>query len=370
MTSFDVTGITQRTVAGIGDLVHRIVRALLRPASASILVTAVLDLSRSKADLIAENALLRHQLALLKRQSGRPKLSQSDRLHLLLLLAKITRTWRLVLMIVLPATLLRWHRKGFRLFWKWKSQKHGRPTRTPAATIALIRRMAAENPLWGSERIRGELLKLDIKVAKRTIQKYLDQRPIHRQTSQKWSTFLKTHGADIWTCDFVPVVDLLFRQIYVFFIVALQSRRVVHFGVTRSPHEIWAAQQFKEATAGGRGPRWIIRDNDCKYGSAFDIVAEASGTEVIRTPFRSPLANSVCERFIGSARRECLDHMLIFGERQLQRIVQAFVDYFNRSRPHQGIGQGIPCGPPVQGTGEIISVPVLNGLHHEYRRAA
>ncbi len=151
-------------------------------------------------------------------------------------------------------------------------------------------------------------------------------------------------------------------------IMSKSQHRYAHFGVTRSPHEIWATQQFKEATAGGRGPRWIIRDNDCKYGSAFDIVAEASGTEVIRTPFRSPLASSVCERFIGSARRECLDHMLIFGERQLQRIVQAFVDYFNRSRPHQGIGQGIPCGSPAQGTGKIIGVPVLNGLHHEYRR--
>jgi len=172
----------------------------------------------------------------------------------------------------------------------------------------------------------------------------------------------------------VPVIDLLFRQLFVFFIVELGSRRVVHFGVTRHPSQFWVAQQLREATAEGQRPRFILRDNDSKFGSAFDIVAKATGIEVVRAPIKAPRANAIVERYIGSVRRECLDHVLIFGERQLYRLIEAYVDYFNRSRPHQGIGQNVPCGPRADvttpATGKITSLPVLNGLHHEYRRAA
>jgi transposase InsO family protein len=170
------------------------------------------------------------------------------------------------------------------------------------------------------------------------------------------------------------VIDLLFRHLFVFFIVELESRRVVHFGVTRHPSQFWVAQQLREATADGKGPRFILRDNDSKYGSAFDVVAKATGIEVLRTPNKAPRANAIVERYIGSVRRECLDHVLIFGERQLYQVIKAYVEYFNRSRPHQGIEQNVPCGPPLGSTepaeGKIISRPVLNGLHHEYRRAA
>jgi hypothetical protein len=178
------------------------------------------------------NALLRHQPALLKRQSKRPQLKPADRLSLLLL-AKVTRTWHQTLLIVQPATLLRWHRDGHRLFWKWRCRKRKSQSWLSEEMIALIRRMAEENPLWGAERIRGELLKLGIEVAKRTIQRYVPQNPAPREPSQNWATFLKTHAKDVWECDFVPVNDLLFRQLFVLFIVELASRRVVHFGVTR-----------------------------------------------------------------------------------------------------------------------------------------
>jgi len=368
-----VVSLSRFVIAWISGLLNRIVKGLLRPASTSILIGSVVDLSRSKTDLIAENALLRHQLALLKRQSKRPRLKPADRLSLLVL-AKVTRTWRQALLIVQPATLLRWHREGYRLFWKWKSRKRRSQPRLAEETIALIRRMWAENPLWGAERIRGELLKLGIEVAKRTIQRYGPKKRAPRGPSQTWSTFLKTHAKDVWACDFVPAIDLSFRQLFVFFIVELESRRVVHFSVTRHPSQFWVAQQLREATSEGQSPRYVLRDNDSKYGSAFDVVAKATGIEVLRTPIKAPRANAIVERYIGSVRRECLDHVLIFSECQLYRVIQAYVEYFNRSRPHQRIAQNVPCGPPIGPTepaaGNIISLPVLSGLHHEYRRAA
>jgi putative transposase len=363
--------ITRAVFTWASGRLDRLVKVLLRPASSSISIGAVADLSRSKADLIAENALLRHPLALLKRQSKRPRLTPTDRLSLLVL-AKVTRTWRQTLLIVQPATLLHWHREGYRRFWKWKSRRRCCQPRIAQDTIALIRRMWDENPLWGAERIRGELLKLRIEVAKRTVQRYIGRKPAPHGPSQTWSTFLKTHAQDMWACDFVPVIDLLFRPLFIFVLVELESRRVIHFGVTRQPSPCWSAQQLREATAAGQRPQFILRDNASKYASAFDIVAQATDIEVLRTPIKAPRANGICERYVGSVRRECLDPMLIFGERHLSRVIQAYVDDFNRSRPHPGIGQNLPSGPPSSAaepvTGKIISIPVLSGLHHEYRQ--
>ena len=226
----------------------------------------------------------------------------------------------------------------------------------------------------GAERIRGELLKLGISVSKQTVQRYRGLRPPPGQSRQSWSTFLKTHAKDIGACDFVPVIDLVFRHLYIFFIIKLQSRRVVHFNVNRHPTQFWVAQQLWEATLESQKPKYIIRDNDAKFGSAFDTLAKQSGIEVLRTPIRAPKANGICERFIGSVRRECLDQLLIFGEHQLYRVIKAYTNYFNHSRPHQGIGQRVPGRSPLYTTQQtickIISFPVLNGLHHEYRRAA
>jgi transposase InsO family protein len=177
----------------------------------------------------------------------------------------------------------------------------------------------------------------------------------------------------VWACDFLPVIDLFFRQIYAFFIIELGSRRVVHFGVTFHPTDAWVAQQLREATPFGLTPRYLIHDRDSKYGDDFPRVARASSIEVLKTPYRAPKANAVCERFIGSMRRECLDHLLVVGDRQLHRAIKEYVEYFNRARPHQGIGQRIPgrieserAGPRQ---GRFVAPPVLNGLHHDCRRA-
>jgi putative transposase len=236
--------------------------------------------------------------------------------------------------------------------------------------------MAVENRLWGAKRIRGELKKLGIPVSKRTIQRYMRQarKALPPRTSgQTWATFLKNHGHEIWACDFLQVYDLLFCPMFAFFIVELGSRRVVHVGVTRAPSDAWVAQQLREATPFGTGPKYLIRDNDDKFGAQFKRVA--AGIKILKTPVHAPKANAICERFLGSVRRECLDHFLMLSERHLRRIVTAYVTYFNESRPHQGIEQQIPDfigqAVPVESLGQpVASVPILGGLHHAYSRAA
>jgi putative transposase len=221
------------------------------------------------------------------------------------------------------------------------------------------------------------MLKLGVAVGKRTVQRHMRGARPPRPAGQSWATFLRTHGREVWACDFLQLTDLLFRSVFAFFIVELRSRRVVRVGVTRAPTDAWVAQQLREATPEGLGPRFLIHDHDAKYGPAFGRLAAGSGIEVIRTPIRAPRASAVCERFLGSVRRECVDHVLILGERHLGRILAAYVGHFNGARPHQGIGQRTPLSADTIGssrrhraTDRVIAVPVLGGLHHEYRLAA
>jgi putative transposase len=368
----------QRARSAADAVIGGIRRCLARwtkPASGhSLVLGTVMDLARSKPELIAENALLRQQLIVLTRTAKRPHFTPADR-ALLVLLASRVRAWRQALLIVQPETLLRWHRAGFRLVWRWKSTPRCRQPRVPQETAALIKQMARENRLWGAERTRGELRKLGISVSKRTVQKYMRQARPPRPSGQTWATFLRTHARDIWACDFLQVTDLCFRPLFAFVIIELASRRVVHVGVTRAPNDRWLAQQLREATPNGHRPRYLIRDNDGKFGAAFARVAGASGIEIVRTPPGAPRANAVCERFLGSVRRECLDHILVLGEEQLRRVLNEYGEYFNRARPHQGIGQRVPTAPASaevlhRAEGLVIVLPVLGGLHHEYRRAA
>jgi len=344
------------------------------PAVGTLAVGSVADLSRNKAALIAENALLRHQLIVLRRQVARPRLTALDRFLLVVLASKV-RFWRSALLIVQPETLLRWHRLGFRLVWKARSRPAATAPRVPADTVALIGDMARDNRLWGAERIRGELLKLGISLSKRTIQKYMRRARPPRRSGQTWAIFLRNHAADIWACDFIQATDLCFRPLFAFFIVEHASRRVVHVGVTRHPTDPWVAQQLREATPFGVTPRFLIHDNDAKFGTEFTRVATTSGIDLLRTPYQAPQANALCERFLGSVRRECLDHLLILHERHLSRVLREYVAYFNNERPHQGINQAIPewlgsqqvCGRERR---DVVVVPILGGLHHAYRRAA
>jgi putative transposase len=323
---------------------------------------------------VAENAFLRQQLIILRQQVKRPACTRPDRM-LLVLLASMVRTWKQALFIVQPETLLRWHRQGFKLFWRHTSRTASTTPRISPEIVALIKEMARDTRLWGAERIRGELLKLGIRVCKRTIQKYMRTVRSQQPRGQTWATFLHNHAGQIWACDFLPVTDLFFRSLFAFFNTLLKSRKAIHVGVTRSPTDAWTAQQLREAAAFGVGPKYLIRDHESKFGVTFARVARTSRIEILTTPYHAPRTNAICERFLGSVRRECLDHLLILHERQLHRVLNAYVMYFNQARPHQGIQQRIPDCPgssrstPYAGT-RVVALPVLAGLHHDYRKVA
>jgi putative transposase len=196
-----------------------------------------------------------------------------------------------------------------------------------------------------------------------------------RTRGQNWKAFLRNHATEVWACDFLQVTDLFFRPLFAFFIIELKSRKVIHVNVTRAPTDPWVAQQLREATPYGQAPKYLIRDNDRKFGQSFARVAATSGIKVLRTPYRTPRANAVCGRFLLSVRRECLDHFLIVHEKQLHRLLKTYVMYYNQARPHQGIRQRIPdppalSAPPPNQPNQVISIPVLGGLHHHYQRAA
>jgi putative transposase len=355
------------------SLHHRFV-AWTKPDTTSLLLGTLTDLARSKSELVAENAFLRQPLIILRRQVKRPACTKTDRM-LLVLLASMVRTWKQALLIVQPETLLRWHRLGFQLFWKYKSRAASLKLRISQEAVALIKQMARDNQLWGAERIRGELLKLGMHVSKRTIQKYMRHARSPRPRGQTWATFLHTHAKDMWACDFLQVTDLFFRSLFAFFIIDIHTRQVIHVGVTRSPTDAWTAQQLREAAPYEQAPKYLIRDRDCKFGPSFARVATTSGIKILKTPYHAPQANAICERFLGSVRRECLDHLFLLQEKQLQRVLNAYVNYFNQARPHQGIQQQIPeqkagCLPAHQASGKVLTFPVLGGLHHDYRRSA
>jgi putative transposase len=345
-----------------------------RPSTLTTAVGAVADLSRSKTELMVENALLRQQLVVLRRSVKRPHLTNKDR-RVLVLLASRLRRWQDALLVVKPDTLITWHRQLFKLVWRRKSRTGvGRPALAPEV-VQIIQVMAADNPLWGAERIRGELLKLGFTVNKGTIRKYMRHPKRTFPSGQTWTTFVRNHAPDVWACDFLPVVDIFFRLYHAFFIIELGSRRIVHVGVTDAPTDAWTAQQLREATPFGQGPEYLIRDNDGKYGKHFANVAAGAGIQVLNTPVKAPRANAFCERFFGSVRRECLDHMLILGQYHLHRVLRQYALYFNHDRPHQGIQQNIPL--PIQSprgselvAPNVVRRSVLGGLHHVYHRAA
>ena len=356
--------------------VGRAIKAIVKPASETVVGGVVQDIVHTKAEVVAENALLRQQLLIARRGVKRLAIRRHERL-LMVFLSALNRAWRAALHLIQPNTLLRWHRDLFKIVWRRRSRTTRREPRIPQDTIDLIKKMAAENA-WGAERIRGELLKLGIKVSKRTVQRHMRGVRDPKKPPQDWKTFLANHAKDVWACDFIQAFDVLFRPIFAFFIVEHESRRVVHFNVTRSPSDDWVAQQLRDATPYGVGPRFLIRDRDDKYGPKFKAVAKGAGITILMTAVRAPLMNSICERFLGSVRRECLDHVLIFGEKHLWRVLADYVRYFVESRPHQGLGQLTPAQVEngqtlaeevVGGVGKIECVPVLGGLHHEYRRA-
>ena len=335
-----------------------------------LIIRTLISALRSHRALALENLALRHQLEVLKRNAKRPRLTNRDR-ALWSILSRFWTGWRTSLIIVQPDTVIRWHRKGFKLYWRWKSQSRwmGR-RRVPKEVRDLIRSMSQSNPLWGAPRIHGELLKLGIEISQATVSKYMVH---HRKPlSQSWRAFLTNHARDIVSVDFFTVPTATFRVLFVFLVLSNKRRRVIHFNVTEFPTATWTGQQIVNAFPWDTVPRYLLRDRDGKFGEEFIYRVESMGIEQVLTATRSPWQNPYAERVIGSIRRECLDHTIIFNERHLRRVLKMYFRYYHICRTHLGLEKDCPNTRPVQPPelGVIDEEPMVGGLHHRYIRQA
>jgi transposase InsO family protein len=304
----------------------------------SFILTLVTSLFKSRSRLEAENAALRHQLVVLQRKvRGRVHFTDSDRLFFIQLYRWFPAVLNAI-SIIRPETLVRWHRAGFRRYWRWKSRSPGGRPQIDAELRALIRRMSVENVLWGAPHIHGELLKLGFAVAQSTVAKYMAKR--RGPSSQGWGTFLRNHAPNIAAMDLFVVPTIGFNLLYVLVIVRLARRELVWFNVTPDPTAEWIARQITEAFPWSEAPRYLIRDQDGIYGTAVTRRLRAIGIRDIAPG--SPWQNAFAERLIGSIRRECVDHMVVLGEAHLRRILGKYAAYYNGSRIHSIAGQGCP----------------------------
>jgi transposase InsO family protein len=335
------------------------------------LLAAVASLFRSRAALEMEILALRHQICVLQRGAKkRPRLTSVDR-FLWVILSRVWSDWRSVLAIVKPETVIGWYRQGFRLFWTWKVRR-GKPGRPAVSREVrdLIRRISRENPLWGAPHIHGELLKLGIEIGETSVAKYMF-RP-RKPPSQTWHTFLNNHLKTLVSVDFFTVPTIRFQVLYVYLVLAHERRRVVHFNVTAHPTVEWTAQQMREAFPFDRIPRYLSRDRDKIFGDGFrKQIRDMKIREVLSAP-RSPWQRAYVERVIGSVRRECLDHVIVFNEGSLRRILASYFSYYHETRPHLSLEKDSPESRPVQGRelGSVVAIAQVGGLHHRYEHRA
>jgi putative transposase len=337
----------------------------------------IASLARSRTALTAENLFLRKQLAFYQERKIRPRRFDNVTRFMLVLLSH-GFAWQDALVNVTPKTFIGWHGAGFRLFWRWKSRP-GRP-RIPAELRALIREMALSNASWGEERIANELLlKLGIQISPRTVRKYMPRCPRGQpRGDQGWSTFVRNHASAILACDFCVVVTATFRLLYVLIVIEHQTRRIVHCNVTTHPTAAWTLQQLREAIPSDHHYRFLIHDGDGIFSPQLDKSITHMGLRVLKTPPRCPKANSICERVIGTLRRECLDFLIPLTKAHLCIVTRNWIAHYNRGRPHTSLGPGIP-DPPVElpvtphehrhripDHLKIVAHPVLGGLHYEY----
>jgi transposase InsO family protein len=323
---------------------------------------------RNRRELALENLALRQQLATMKYRTPRPRLTDSDRLFWVVL-SRFWPKWTDVIHIVQPATVIRWHRQGFRYYWRWKSRRRGRP-RIDSETRRLVRKMCLANPLWGAPRIHGEFLKLGIDISEATVSKYMVRH--HGPPSQGWRTFLQNHSKELISLDFLTVPTASFKVLFVLVILSNDRRRILHFNVTNHPTAAWTTQQLVEACGLDEIPKYLLRDRDAIYGEKFSQRARALGIVEVLTAYRSPWQNPYAERVIGSVRRECLDHVIVLGSRHLKRVLTGYVDYYNEVRTHLSLGKDSPDQRPVQcfNEGQIVELNKVGGLHHQYIRKA
>ena len=342
---------------------------------------AVLRL-RGQSAKDVELMVLRHEVMVLRRQVSRPALQPADRMLLAALSRRLPRD-RWGIFFVTPATLLRWHRDLVARRWTYPRRRQGRPS-VGRELRELVLRLAAENPTWGHRRIQGELANLGPPVAPSTVWSILNRAgvdPAPRRSSPTWREFLQAQAASVLACDFFTVDTIALQRIYVLFVIELATRRVHLLGVTRHPTGHWVTQQARNLLMDLDGStarfRFLIRDRDTKFTESFDRVFTAAGMEILRTPPRAPRANAICERWVGSARRECTDRLLIFGEAHLRTVLTAYVRHYNGHRPHWSLGQHPPhtamaTDRPIADAADhrIRRTPIFGGLINEYHRAA
>ena len=317
-----------------------------------------------------ENAALRNQLAVFKRNVPRPKLNNRDRLFWIGLYM-VWQDWKSALIFVRPETVTGWHRERFRRYWRNLSQPKnaGRP-RTRSEIRKLIYTMATANLTWGAPRIHGELKKLGFKISERTVSRLMPKKT--GKPSQTWMTFLRSHVGQMVSIDFFTVPTIQLRVLYVFFILAHDRRRVLHFNVTENPTAAWTAQQILEAFPFDTAPRYLLRDRDGIYGLDFRARVDGLGIRQVPISARSPWQNCYAERMIGSIRRECLNHVIVINAGHLRRILKSYFGYYHRSRTHMSLDKDAPEPRPIQDlhAGRIIQIREVGGLHHRYERVA
>jgi transposase InsO family protein len=332
----------------------------------NILLGYVWSWFQSRQRLQAEIVVLRHQLNILRRKtSKRPKLSNSDRL-LLVWLYRLFPSVAGAVTIIRPDTVINWHRAGFRAWWRWKSRNFGGRPKVNRELLDLIHCMCNENPLWGAPRIHGELLKLGFAVGQSTVSKYMLRG--RRPPSQGWKTFLRNQADGIAAVDFLVVLTLTFERLFAFVILGVGRRHILWIGITTNPTAEWLARQITEAFPWDTAPQYLIRDNDGAYGEFFRRRLRSMGIRDRPITPRSPWQNGYVERVIGSIRRECLDHTLIWNAAHLRHILDEYAHYYNKMRIHLGLRKDAPNHRPIERHGAIAARDILGGLHHQYCR--
>ena len=336
----------------------------------NLIFQSLCSLFRTRDSLALENLALRQQLLVLERTCPKPALNAIDRLFWVIL-SRMWPDWRRPLRLVQPETVIAWHRKGWRLWWKWKSRPHdmGRP-RVPYEVIELIRRISRENPTWGAPRIHGEMLMLGYSLSEATVARYMLKR--RGRPTQNWKTFLKNHLGETAAIDFLTVPTVMFQTFYVFVVLSLDRRRILHINVTRRPTAEWTAMQLYQAFPFDEAPRFLVRDRDGIYGYEVKRALENMGIEDLPTSPRSPWQNGYCERVVGTLKRECLDHTIVFGERHVRRVLMKYLDYYHGSRTHLGLEKDTPDGREVEPVelGPVKRRAMVGGLHSRYYREA
>ena len=325
----------------------------------------------SRRVLLLENLALRQQLLVFKQRKQRPMLAPFDKLFWIGI-KSVWSQWKNSLVLVTPETVVRWHRAGFRRYWRWRSRRTGRKPVNKEIRDLIIR-MVSENPTWGAPCIHGELLKLGFNVSERTVSRWMQCAPQKPDAGGQWKTFLNNHREAIAAMDFFTVPTMTFGILYCFFVIAHDRRRILHFHVTRDPNSLWIAQQLREAFPYEHRCKYLIFDRDAKFGNEVWSAVESMELASVRTSFKSPWQNGVAERWVGSCRRDLLDHVIALNERHLRRLLSEYVRYYHEDRTHLGLNKETPGDRPTAiRTGDcgVISKPRLGGLHHRYDLAA